>query len=608
MITPMRKYELLLHERDYPAFLHALAELGIAHIQTIRRDLPAGAEYRLRQIKELDELIGFLQAQAAPEAPAAVAPSSADIASHIHQIDTLRNRYQELERQQEQLQNKRRQWAPWGDLPVEALQQLRDKGLHFHLFVCPRTAFDPAWQETFLLEPLWENERDLGFVIISESPQPQLPTQGGQPLTADDISLWASSWQQNEREMAAISATLTSFVPVLPQLEAARDAETMALRLAHVTHHTEQPAAAQLRLLGLYVPAHKTEALDQLLARHPLLFQHQKPGPADEVPVLLNNQRFSRLFHPIGDLFALPSYQELDLTPYFAPFFTLFFGMCLGDVGYGLLIVLGVLVARRRPALAAYKRIFTLALILGSAAVGFGLLTGTLFGASLAKVDLPFLERWKLSFLNTDQLFNLALLLGLVQILFGMVLRMVNRVRMYGLVHGLSTLGWIVGILGGLLFAAGAAWEALAMGLVGAGLSLILLFNEPGKPLWVQFGKGLWDLYGITGLFGDVLSYIRLFALGLASGILGLVVNNIAFSVLDGPPVLSWLFFVLILLIGHGLNFAISTLSAFVHPVRLTFVEFYKNAGFLGGGSAYDPFRKPSSNPSNPSNFKPQQL
>jgi V/A-type H+/Na+-transporting ATPase subunit I len=607
MITRMRKYELLLHESDYPAFLEALAALGVAHIQTIRNDLPAGAEFGLRQLKHLDELIGFLQSLSEPAEVQVPAVAPSPVAAHqlVHRIDELRNQLQELERQQEQLQTKKRHWAPWGELPVEELQQLREKGLHFHLFVCPRTAFNPHWRDELLLEQIWENERDLGFVIISELGDLSLPLPSGQQFVAEDLSYWAASWQHNAAEIRRIKQALWELRDALPVLEAERDAQTMALRQAHVEHHTEQAGGDRLRLLGLFVPAHKTEALNQLLAKSPILYQHQRPGPDDEVPVLLNNKRFSRLFHPIGDLFALPSYQELDLTPFFAPFFTLFFGMCLGDVGYGLLIVLAVLLARRKPAWAAYKRIFTLALILGSAAVGFGVLTGTFFGANLASVDWPWLQSWKLRFLNTDELFNLALILGLVQILFGMSLRMVNRVRMYGWVHGLSTLGWIIGILGGLLFAGG---ESLALGakvLVGAGISLILFFNDPGKPLWKQFGKGLWDLYGITGLFGDVLSYIRLFALGLASGILGLVVNSIAFSVLDGPPVISWLFFVLILLVGHGLNFAISTLSAFVHPVRLTFVEFYKNAGFLGGGKEYDPYRKPNTKPSI---FKTQPL
>lgn len=594
----MRKYELLLHESDYPAFLEALAALGVAHVQTIRNDLPVGAEYGLRQLKHLDELIGFLKGLRQPAAIPTMQPMEESPTKLVHRIDELRNRLHDLERQQEQLQNKKQHWVPWGDLPVEALQLLREKGLHFHLFVCPREAFDPKWSNELLLEQIWENERDLGFVVISEAAEIRLPISSGQQFAAEDISQWAASWQQHEKEIDAIRLALWDLRAAIPMLENERDMQTMALRRAHVEHHTEQAAGNKLRLLGLYVPVQKADALDQLLAHGPILYHHHRPGPNDEVPVLLNNKRFSRLFHPIGDLFALPSYQELDLTPFFAPFFTLFFGMCLGDVGYGLLIVIGVLMARRRPAWSAYKRLFTLALILGSAAMGFGLLTGTLFGANLAAINWPWLQQWKLRFLNTDELFNLALLLGLIQILFGMGLRMFNRIRMYGWVHGLSTLGWIIGIGGGLLIATNNGFLPAGRVLVGAGLGLIIFFSDPSKPLWQRFGKGIWDLYGITGLFGDVLSYIRLFALGLASGILGLVVNNIAFSVLDGPPLLSWIFFVLILLVGHGLNFAISTLSAFVHPVRLTFVEFYKNVGFLGGGKEYDPFRKPNTKPS----------
>ncbi|MFN3530342.1 MAG: V-type ATP synthase subunit I [Bacteroidia bacterium] len=591
----MRKYEVLLHQSDYPAFLEALAELGIAHVETIRTDLPEAAEYKMRQIQHFEQLIALLEQADVAEKETDRQPLPADAVTLAQRINALDSRLQELERSLQQLHKKHSKLAPWGELPLQALQQLQEKGLHFHLFVCPKSSFKAVWEQDYLLEHIWENDRDMGFVIISEAAEMSLPMSSGQQLSAEDVSAWATARHEQQAEQQQLKQMLGRWRHGIPMLQAARDAETMALRLSHVHHHTATPAGKSLRLLGMFVPKHKIKALEQLFERAPLVFHTQKPGPDDEVPVLLNNQRFSRLFHPIGDLFALPSYQELDLTPFFAPFFTLFFGMCLGDVGYGLLIVIAVLIVRRKAALAPFKRIFSLALILGSAAVAFGLLTGTFFGAELSTISIPLLERWKIRFLNTDELFNLSLILGIVQILFGMCLRMVNRVRMYGFVYGLSTLGWIVGIPGLLLLGLSEGWNALAYGLLGAGLALILLFNDPGKPLWLQFGKGLWDLYGITGLFGDVLSYIRLFALGLASGILGLVVNNIAFSVLDGPPVISWLFFVLILLVGHGLNFAISTLSAFVHPVRLTFVEFYKNAGFLGGGKAYDPFRKPKS-------------
>jgi len=124
------------------------------------------------------------------------------------------------------------------------------------------------------------------------------------------------------------------------------------------------------------------------------------------------------------------------------------------------------------------------------------------------------------------------------------------------------------------------------------GVALIVLFSDPSVGLPGRVGKGLWELYGITGFFGDLLSYIRLFALGISSAILGYVVNNIAWQINQGVPYVGPVLFVLFLVVGHGANLLIASLGAFVHPMRLTFVEFYKNAGFKGGGRKYDPLRK----------------
>ncbi len=121
------------------------------------------------------------------------------------------------------------------------------------------------------------------------------------------------------------------------------------------------------------------------------------------------------------------------------------------------------------------------------------------------------------------------------------------------------------------------------------GLALIVLFADPKVGVLKGLGQGIWSLYGITGLFGDALSYIRLFALGVSSSILGLVINSMAYDAL-GVSYVGWFFFIVILVIGHSLNLGVAALGAFVHPLRLTFVEFYKNAGFEGGGKEYKPF------------------
>ena len=121
----------------------------------------------------------------------------------------------------------------------------------------------------------------------------------------------------------------------------------------------------------------------------------------------------------------------------------------------------------------------------------------------------------------------------------------------------------------------------------------MFLFSDPDINIFARFGKGIWDLYSaITGIFGDVLSYIRLFALSASGGILGYVINSISLPVLHSVPVLGPILFIIIMVIGHGANIALSGLGAFVHPMRLTFVEFYKNAGFEGGGKKYKPYAK----------------
>lgn len=130
----------------------------------------------------------------------------------------------------------------------------------------------------------------------------------------------------------------------------------------------------------------------------------------------------------------------------------------------------------------------------------------------------------------------------------------------------------------------------VVLGIAGV---LILVLNNPKRNPLINIGAGLWDVYGMaTGLLGDLLSYIRLFALGVSTAILGGVFNSLALNMKPDIPVLGPLVMIIILLIGHGITLFMACLGAFVHPIRLTFVEFYKNAGFTGGGKPYTPFEQ----------------
>lgn len=202
---------------------------------------------------------------------------------------------------------------------------------------------------------------------------------------------------------------------------------------------------------------------------------------------------------------------------------------------------------------------------------------------------------------DPNKMFYLALVLGAVQIIFGMCLKAANQARMFGVRYAFSTIGWIVVILSatilyGLNYLVQLnADTAKRIFYVMLGISSlgIFFFNNPKRNILVNLGSGLWDTYNmITGMLGDLLSYIRLFALGIASAILGFVFNDLAMNMSPDIPVLGQLVFVIILLIGHGINIFMSSLGSFVHPLRLTFVEFYKNSGYIGGGKKYNPFSK----------------
>ena len=279
----------------------------------------------------------------------------------------------------------------------------------------------------------------------------------------------------------------------------------------------------------------------------------------------------------------------------------IFFGLSLGDIGYGTLLFLGATAARtfgKEKISHTMRGMLALVQILGISTMVCGLLTGGFFGFSIYETNIPFFQNLKDQvFFDNEQMFILSLILGVVQIMFAMFLKIVNRVKQFGWTQALSTIGWFVLLLSVIVAYLFPAFMPMGgtLHLVVLGLSAVLIFffNSPGKNPFMNFGLGLWDTYNMaTGLLGDVLSYVRLFALGLSGGILASVFNSLALGLKPDNLIGGSIVFLLIFLFGHSINMFMNVLGAFVHPLRLTFVEFYKNAEFEGGGKKYNPFRK----------------
>jgi V/A-type H+-transporting ATPase subunit I len=373
-----------------------------------------------------------------------------------------------------------------------------------------------------------------------------------------------------------------------------------AIDYENVVLNSEREVDDKLRLVEGWVPTENEQDINALLDSEGVWYDARRADREDPAPVKLSNNRFARLFHPITEMYDMPAYGETDLTPFFAPFFVMFFGLCLGDAGYGLLLALAGFIARAKVK-PSMKPICSLVGILGIGTVIFGTISGTFFGISLIDAQWPWIQNLKKIMLTSNDLFYFSLIVGCVQILFGMLVKAVGSTIRFGLKSSFAAWGWPILLLG-----CGGAYALETYGLMspetakivmyvtgGIGAVCIFLLNDLKRNPLFNVGAGVWDAYNMaSGLLGDILSYVRLFALGISGAVLGLVFNDLAVKMSPDIPVVGFLVTLIILIFGHSMTFFMSALGAFVHPMRLTFVEFYKNAGFEGGGKKYRPFAR----------------
>jgi V/A-type H+-transporting ATPase subunit I len=373
----------------------------------------------------------------------------------------------------------------------------------------------------------------------------------------------------------------------------------------------EKVSGDKLVLLEGWVPEENMAELKAALDNSGVFYDVRQARRDDKAPVKLKNNAFTRMYEVLTKMYGMPSGTDFDPTPIVAPFFSLFFAFCMGDAGYGLiLILLGFLLKKKMGKNMA--GMMNLVITLGIFTTVIGAVLGTFFGMSLlSDFDLPekirqFIIAGDIELFGStyDKQMILALGIGVVHISLAMTVKAINSTVFYGFKESLSAWGWWLVIVGGVVLgtltflsvipAEISKWALIAIGSLGA-LGIYVL-NNLRRNVFANIGAGLWDTYNMaSGLLGDVLSYIRLFALGLAGGMLGQTFNSLAMMLVDGKEgigaVIGWVGFGLIIALGHTLNIAMSCLSAFVHPLRLTFVEYFKNAGHEGKGVEYKPFK-----------------
>ncbi len=606
MIAKMSKYDFILYSREYEEFMEKVRQLGLVDITT------TGWESN----DEERDIILQIEARAKAQAALKAFEASDKFDAEAAEITSgqLYDAYREAQAKRQQLQNEiatltksGEESQPWGEFSVSTITALEQQGLALHYFVANTSTFEDnqnEWSQEYTIELINSVENLSYFVVIAKATEEVM-------IDAQEVKLPSLTWSQAfekakelTAELDALSTTLSSCAKGIEVIQRESDALTAKLKVSMVRSTATPAAEGSLLVMSAWAEESESTKVDALLEEYPsVIYIKSNPTPEDDTPVKLTNKWFPRTFELIGNMYALPKYGTLDLTPFFAPFYMLFFAICLCDAGYGAILFAAGLGLYFKGG-SNLRQASWLTILCGGAAMAFGFLANSIFGMKIGSAPI-----FNLFDFQTD-FFSIALVIGVIQILLGMVVNIVVCTRTFGFKYALGSLGWFLLIFSAAVSAALSTAGITAFSftsipfyaIVAISAVLMLFFNSPDKNIFANLGAGVWNTYNnVTGLLGDVLSYIRLFAIGLSGSVLAQVFNNLAMGItgldagIEGQPIASVVMQIIgasiILLIGHGINLFMSTISSFVHPMRLTFVEFFKNAGFEMATRKFDPLK-----------------
>ncbi len=648
-IEKVLRTSVLIHRDEFDAALEAIQREAVLHVDEVEeiadgdllKPLDADVDELEERIREVEEAMSALERYLPPkgtlealfEPPLSFSfeerdavEGDASLREALSRVRELLSRMEELERREKMLKERRRRLAFWRRLSVPPSQL---KGFRrVSVLPCevdtgslePVRAFLAECEEKFpfdyevvetsqakqamLLFCLKENEKEVVSGLVEAGGELFELGGGSEPVevTIEDID---GEIARTVKEYQRCEDMLRGMTGVLPRLRLLAD--VLLSRRRRMEARSRLARTEKVVCMQGWVLEDRKPRLEEVLSRTCGTYdvEFEEPSPDSEPPVSLRNGELTTPFEMITALYSYPHYREIDPTPLLAPFFAFFFGVCLSEAGYGLLMVLASWFALRKiPMGPESKRFMKMICILGLVTIVIGLGFGGFFGidfdtpGSTFEFLKPVLGRLRVINPNTDQVqfFMFVLVLGFIQVSYGFLVKAYMNYREGKIADILyDQFSWLFMMFGaavGVMVAMGILgqpWLKLMWALLGLGAFLILFFSgREIESFPVRIAQGAYSLYGITGILGDILSYSRLLALGMATGVIAGVVNTIAAMCLDIPYGVGVVLMLVILVVGHVMNLLISALGAFVHSVRLQFVEFF-NKFYEGGGEPFSP-------------------
>ena len=602
MITKMKKVTLFISETEVDADLTILGELGVMHIKPFKPAEDESIDRVHARIVQMEKAIGILTRY--NDTPPNGQEQDADLNFSDRPRGEISLMEEVLNTEEKRLQamelvgelSRAEQWYnDWGIVSKKDIRKLEKEGIYLKLYLLKDDALEKLADREDIVVAGKLNKLNQ-VVLITQDPNERLESE------QVEVPNYRFSALENAIKQAKqdIETANTRLQAMHAQMSLLQDALSERIRRYNVRNvqYGGIDVENRFRYWQGYIPEQSIERfIEKAKERNwGYILQDPTPEDMDEVPTLIRSPKWAKSIHPVMNFMGLvPGYKEIDVSRIFMLFFTFFTGILVGDAGYGLVFLLLTLLVHIKQQFKP-KIEFTLIYTLSVSVMFWGILTGTYFGVEeLAKIPyLSDLVATKLASFGGDDLFlqKFMFFVGAIHLSIG---HLQTGIKYINSVKAIAQLGWVAIVWGLYLIVnqmvLGEPAPELMVWLFIGGSLLIALFSNPGT----NFFKGMLSSLGSLPLslingFSDIISYIRLYAVGLATVLMAVSFNQMAIG--DGiPTVLAGIGAIIVLILGHGLNMILAAMAVIVHGVRLNMLEYAGHAGVEFSGNEYNPFK-----------------
>ena len=605
MIVPMKKAYIVVQTHNARSMLRDLRKAGLLHIETT-----VVQSQEIEQLQKRYDQISSVRVALQDLLTKKEQPTQKRVSDEV--FEELLERYEGLlvskKRIEEQLKENKNlvdYLKAWGNFDPDQIRMLHTQGIDLHFYTIGKKDLQKldASIQYIKLDPVGSFE---AIAVIGE------PLEREVPATMLKVPEYGLSQLQemvstDEKHLAETLSSLKQGTVYLDAFSQQLQKLEMAMRFELVAQSMD--GGDDLYWVMGYLPETKVAQCETLSSEKGWGILIEEVTEEDDPPTLVHYPKGVGIIKPVFDILGtVPGYRENDISTWFLLFFTLFFAMIIGDAGYGLVffIAAGLMHVKFKKANTAIMLLY----VLSSATIVWGALTGTWFGSEQILRSLPFLQSVVIpSISNFPELFGLTapvaqnqvmkfcFIIGTVQLSLACILNVIHKIPKRDLSF-VADIGWLIDILSLyfvvlLLVVGETANLALIGSLVGLGFALVIIFGSqgPGIPFLKGLTSGLGGLFttflNTISAFSNIMSYIRLFAVGMASVAIAQSFNSMASGMNSGFALVAG---ILVLIIGHSLNLVMGLLSVVVHGVRLNLLEFSGQLGMEWTGIAYEPF------------------